>query len=237
MTTQSASVALSPFQIAAYFRDEAPRAAKRGMLGYVLRLLLDMTRLKGEGVGQCFPSVPTLAEACGRSVRHVRRTLAALEALGVIERITRRRPDGGFSSNIYRLRGLLAWAAKNVRGVPDKGVRKTCNTGKTKPTRGGFTFFNRSKSAKDRRPAPAQSGPVSDGPKQATFAPAEASRRSEKWESVTVEQIEEAQRKASPVEWAKLRAQIATSGGIPDHAIDAMTARAWRFDAILRGVL
>lgn len=166
MTAPSASPTptLTPLDVATYFRDHAPKAAKCGMRGYILRLLLDMIRFKGAEAGQCFPSVATLADQAGRSVRHIRRILAELEALGVIRRVIRRREDGGYGSNIYRLTGLLEWAVKNVRGVSDMDGRKTSFRKNKNPRGGGSMFFKGKNAQKDRGNAPS-AAPMSNARK------------------------------------------------------------------------
>lgn len=161
MTECSAFPALTPFRTITYFHDHVPLDAKRGMRGYVLRMLLDMIRLKGSEMGTCFPSVATLAHQAGRSVRHIRRTLAELEALGIIRREPRRRKDGGYGSNIYRLTGLIEWANKNVRGVSDKDGRITSYRKNKNPRRGGYSMFFKNKDRKKQPSDTAASALVS----------------------------------------------------------------------------
>jgi len=227
---------LTPFKLSEYFRDHAPGAARSGMRGYVLRLLVDMARLRGREAGTCWPSVAYLAEKVGRSVRHVRRMLSELERLGEIERIPQRRADGGHGSNLYRLRGLISWAAKNVRGVSDKGDRKTPYGKKSNPARGGQSNFRKAQAAM-QRPSPA-SAPV-DGAGYAKNALTGVLRdpvaSAPKWRALSPAQVEEARNGCDPVQWERLRLSAGIDGVAGDD-LDAAAAHRWRADAILRGV-
>lgn len=56
--------------------------------------------------GEAWPSLATVARLGSMSVSSARRGLDQLEALGVVERTARRRPDGGQTSNLYRIRSV-----------------------------------------------------------------------------------------------------------------------------------
>jgi len=120
---------LSPFDLTTYFRDHAPATARAGMRGYVLRLLVDMARLKGPERGMCWPSISYLADKIGRSARQVQRLLRELETLGEVERVVQRRKDGGQSSNLYRLAGFLAWIDAPAARKPRKPKPATDSQG------------------------------------------------------------------------------------------------------------
>ena len=232
MTTNT----LTPFEVARYFRDHAPAPARRGLRGYLLRMLLDLTRLRGAERGSCFPSVPYLAEKVGRSVRHVRRVLAELEALGEIKRVYRKRADGGWSSSIYELRGLISWAAKNVRRVPDKHSRKPEGTKYSNPARGGKSVSG-DRQAASYRPEQASApvaSPIGAEKGQSGFlrdpAPSPVKSR-----ALSLEQVEEARAKCDPVQWSRLMIEAGIDGATGDD-LDIGAARRWRAGAILRGV-
>lgn len=244
MTTHIAPPALSPFQLASYFRDHAPARARHGMRGYILRALIDLVRIKGADRGTCFPSVAYLAEMVGRSVRHVRRCLAELEALGEIKRIYRKRGDGGWSSSLYELRGLMRWV-KNVRRVSDKHGRKTPTERNITPARGV-----KSDSRKGNRapPCPAShNAPVAvTGRGLEGYGALSAQRRPmalgerptpspAKSRGLTTAQIEEARAGCDPARWARLRMDAGADGAMGD-GLDEGAARRWRADAIVRGV-
>lgn len=227
---------LSPFEIARYFRDHTSAPARKGLRGYLLRMLLDLTRLRGAERGSCFPSIPYLAEKVGRSVRHVRRVLAELETLGEIKRVYRKRADGGWSSSIYELRGLLSWAAENVRRAPDINSRKPKATKLSNPARGGESNFKRMRDA-TLRPAPA-SAPVArpepaekglSGVLSDPSAPLVRSR------GLSPEQVEEARAKCDPVQWSRLLIEAGIDGATGDD-LTIGAARRWRADAIMQGV-
>lgn len=233
MTTNTPS--LTPFHLSAYQRDHMPDAARRGMRGYVLTVLISMAGLKGNNRGMCYPSIAYLAKKVGRSVRHVRRLLAELERMGEIQRIAQRRADGGHGSNIYQLRGLLSWAAKNVRGVSDKAVRKTPYGKNHNPARGGSSV-SRKTTAAPSRPATGSAPvarPVSAGKGPSGFlrdpAPSPAPRR-----GLSPEQVEEARAKCDPVRWARLLVEAGMDGATGDDLQEG-AARRWRAAAILRG--
>ena len=234
MTTTT--TALSPFEVARYFRDHAPAPARRGLRGYLLRMLLDLTRLRGAERGSCFPSVPYLAEKVGRSVRHVRRVLAELEALGEIKRVYRKRADGGWSSSIYELRGLLSWAAENVRRVSDTHSRKPKATKYSNPARGGRSGFVKAQAAPSR-PTPASAPADGSGyaGKGSTALSGDPSAFPVKSRALSPEQVEEARTKCDPVRWSRLLIEAGIDGATGDDlAIGA--ARRWRADAIMSGV-
>ena len=52
---------------------------------------------------ECFPSQKLLAERCAMNDRSVRRCLLGLENLGLIERVSRKRSDGTYTSDLYKL--------------------------------------------------------------------------------------------------------------------------------------
>ena len=53
--------------------------------------------------GECFPSTQTIARDLSIGRRTVFRALNDLEKHGLLKRIRRRRPSGGYSSSLYRL--------------------------------------------------------------------------------------------------------------------------------------
>lgn len=227
---------LTPFEASRYFRDHAPGAARSGMRGYVLRLLVDMARLRGCNAGMCFPSVSYLAEKVGRSVRHVRRLLAELEALGEIQRIPQRRADGGYSSNLYRLAGLISWAAKNVRGASDKGSRKTPTGSNSNPARGDKSDFRKAQAASPRPALP--SAPVAQAGRaenSLTGVLGDPSALPGKSRALSPAQVEEARVKCDPVRWSRLLIEAGLDGATGDD-LDIAAAKRWRADAIVKGV-
>ena len=54
---------------------------------------------------KAWPSLATIAEDAGVSLRTVKRSLTALEAVGILTRERRRRPDGSHASTVYRFTG------------------------------------------------------------------------------------------------------------------------------------
>ncbi len=227
---------LTPFEASRYFRDHAPGAARSGMRGYVLRLLVDMARLRGRDAGMCFPSVSYLAEKVGRSVRHVRRLLAELETLGEIQRIPQRRADGGYSSNLYRLRGLLSWAAKNVRGASDKGSRKTPYGKNPNPARGGQSDSGKAQAAPARAPLPsAPSARAGRAENSLAGVLSDPVASPVKWRALSPAQVEEARSGCDPVQWERLRLSAGLDG-VASVDLDAAAAHRWRAGAIMRGV-
>lgn len=227
---------LTPFDAARYFR-QVPATARRGLRGYVLRVLLDLARLKGEERGTCFPSVSYIAETVGRSVRHVRRCLAELEATGEIKRVYRKRADGGWSSNIYKLNGLISWAAENVRRVSDKRVRKSYSVKESNSLRRSQSGFQ-GRSASSPCPSQAASVPLAragtaeNGLKAVLSDP---ERPPAKWRALSPQQISEAQTGCDRVQWNRYRLE-ASLDGVAVADLDAAAAHKWRADAILRGV-
>ena len=236
---------LSPFEISKYFRDHAPADARQGMRGYLLRMLLDLARLRGKERGSCFPSLAYLAEKAGRSVRHVRRLLAELEGLGEIKRVYRKRADGGWSSSIYEMRGLLSWAAKNVRRVPDTHGRKPEDTKLSNPAQGGKSSFGKKRAAASR--SIASNAPVEGAgyavkmkraetiqqPSVAITAP--PAQSAPKWKALTPEQVEEARNGCNPVRWDRLRLEAGLDG-VAHEDLSAAAAHRWRADAIMTGI-
>ena len=71
--------------------------------------------------GQCWPSAGRLAELVGVSVPTVHKALDRLVELGAVTRVTRRRPDGGQTSNLYVLHawGLARRAQERVHEQPE----------------------------------------------------------------------------------------------------------------------
>lgn len=235
MTTKT--LTLTPFTRSEYFRNHAPSSARRGMRGYVLMILGDMMRLNGPNVGTCWPSIDYLAKMIGRSTRQVQRLLRELEKLGEVQRIAQKRTDGGYSSNLYRLKGLISWATKNVTPPGDTRTTKTSSKRTITPARG----VNRDSRGKKRtapyHPAPASvplaraevaekgpSGFLSDS------APSPAPKR-----GLSVEQIEEARAKCDPVRWAQLLIEAGMDGATGAD-LDHGAARRWRADAIMARV-
>jgi DNA-binding transcriptional MocR family regulator len=66
-------------------------------------VLLNLAYHHNLGTGQCNPSVATISREEGWSSRAIMTAIAELERLGLIERIARRRKDGGKTTNEYRL--------------------------------------------------------------------------------------------------------------------------------------
>jgi len=153
MTTKS--LTLTPFMLSKYFRDHTPASARRGMRGYILRILVDMVRLRGPNTGMCWPSVEYLATMIGRSARQIQRLLRELENLGEVQRIAQRRKDGGYSSNLYRLKGLISWATGNVTTPGDTRATKTSSKRTITPARGVNPGSGEKKRASSFYPAPA----------------------------------------------------------------------------------
>lgn len=232
MTTQT----LTPFDAAKYFK-QAPANARRGLRGYILRMLLDLARLKGKERGTCFPSVSFIAETVGRSVRHVRRCLAELEAIGEIKRVYRKRADGGWSSSIYELRGLISWAAKNVRRVSDSKARKSYYVKDSNSLRRSQYGFSGSQTATPcpSLATPAPSSGVGNAEKGLNGVLSDPSRPPAKWRALTAEQVKDAQASCDPVQWDRYRLSAGLDGVSADD-LDAAAAHRWRSDAILRGV-
>lgn len=248
VTTPTATKALSPFQLASYFRDHAPATARRGMRGYILRALIDLARIKGPDRGTCFPSVAYLAEMVGRSVRHVRRCLAELEALGEIKRIYRKNADGGWSSTLYELRGLLRWF-KNVRGGADKHGRKSPTERDLTPARGVKSDSKGGQAAPPCSAPPTapvavtgqgleKSEPVGTFSAQyrSTALGGHSTASPVKSRKLTAAQIEEAKAKCDPARWARLLIDAGTDGATGDDLAEG-AARRWRADAIMRGLI
>lgn len=67
------------------------------------------------------PSTATLADRLGCSRRTVRRTVAALEARGLVARVARRADDDRQMSNLYVLCGELASAVAAIEAGRDQG--------------------------------------------------------------------------------------------------------------------
>jgi len=243
-TTPTASPALSPFDLMAYQRDHVPDAARAGMRGYVLNLLIGMAGMKGNNRGLCYPSLAYLAKKIGRSVRHVQRLIRELEALGEVERIVQRRKDGGQSSNLYRLKGLISWAARNVRGGGDIRAAQT-PTGRIKTPARGVKSGSKGGQAAPPCSAPPtapvavtgqgleKSGPV--GTFSAQYRSTALGGHPAKSRELTAAQIEEARAGCDPVRWARLLIDAGIDGATGDD-LDAGAARRWRADAIMRGV-
>jgi len=234
MTTTT--TALSPFDLAAYFRDHAPAAARSGMRGYVLRLLIDMARLKGSERGTCWPSVTYLAGKIGRSARQVQRLLRELETLGEVERIVQRRQDGGQSSNLYRLRGLIGWASKRVTPPGDSRARQT-PTGRIKtPARGVKSDFRKAQAASQRHaPASAPADRAGYAKTGLNGVLSDPVGSAPKWRALSAAQVEEARSGCDPIQWERLRL-AAGIDGVGAGDLDAAAAHRWRAGAILRGV-
>ena len=227
---------LTPFEVARYFRDHTPAPARRGLRGYLLRMLLDLARLRGKERGSCFPSIPYLAEKVGRSVRHVRRVLAELEALGEIKRVYRKRADGGWSSSIYELRGLISWAAENVRRVPDKHSRKPEGTRFSNPARGVKSDFRKAQAASQRHaPASAPADRAGYAKTGLNGVLSDPVGSAPKWRALSAAQVEEARSGCDPIQWERLRL-AAGIDGVGAGDLDAAAAHRWRAGAILRGV-
>jgi len=235
MTTKP--LTLTPFQRSEYFRTHAPASARRGMRGYVLMVLGDMVRLNGPNTGMCWPSVEYLADMIGRSARQVQRLLRELEKLGEVQRIAQRNKNGGYSSNLYRLKGLISWAAKNVTRGGDTRTTKTSSKRTITPARGVKWGSKEKKQAAPFHPAP-PSAPLARAEVAEKGAsgflrdpePAPAPKR-----GLSVEQIEEARAKCDPVRWSRLLIEAGIDGAKGDD-LDLGAARRWRADAIMAGV-
>ena len=227
---------LTPFQVSAYFRDHAPATARRGMRGYVLRLLLDMVRLRGANVGTCWPAVEYIAKMIGRSPRQVQRIIRELETAGEVERVSQRRKDGGFSSNIYRLRGLISWAAKSVRGGGDTRTRQTPIGKKYNPARGGRSDSGKAQAAPPRSPLPsAPSARAGRAENSLTGVVSDPVASPGKWRALSPAQVQEAKAGCDPVQWERLRLSAGLDG-VASVDLDAAAAHRWRAGAIMRGV-
>lgn len=72
-------------------------------------------RDRADSNGVCWPGIKTIARELGLSPRTVQRALSDLERRQLIEKQNRRRPNGGLTSNLYRLT-----ASKKVQ-PPAKG--------------------------------------------------------------------------------------------------------------------
>jgi len=258
-TTATPALSLTPFKLSEYFRDHAPATARRGLRGYILRVLLDMTRLRGPNFGMCWPSVEYLADMTGRCARTVQRVMRELEATGEVERIPQRRKDGGYSSNLYRLKGLISWARKMSPPPGDKRATKTPYGKKSNPARGGSSVHGKTQAAPSRHaPASARadgpgyagkgSTPLSGDPARPDAAsgtngagnPLSGVLRDPvapvaKWRALSPAQVEEARAGCDPVRWERLRLAAGIDGVTGDD-LDAAAAHRWRADAILRGV-
>lgn len=57
-----------------------------------------------DGEGKCWPGIRTIAKELGLSRSTVKRGLGELYRAGLVVRASRRRENGGCSSNLYRLR-------------------------------------------------------------------------------------------------------------------------------------
>jgi len=93
-----------------------PRSAK--LSHYLTALAMKQTGLKpaakivlywladhhNQSTGECFPSINRLIELCEMTRRAVQNTIDDLEAAGLVEVVTRHRPNGSQTSNIYVLK-------------------------------------------------------------------------------------------------------------------------------------
>lgn len=70
-----------------------------------------------ESTGDCFPSITRLAELAEMSRRAVEGHIATLEQLNLVHRISRMRPNGSKTSNVYQL-NLIKQDAQNLRMPP-----------------------------------------------------------------------------------------------------------------------
>ena len=59
---------------------------------------------RSDAAGACWPGVKRIASDLKLSRRTVQRALTALERHGFLERTHRRRPNGGLTSNLYRVK-------------------------------------------------------------------------------------------------------------------------------------
>jgi len=76
---------------------------QRGCPVEVLPTYLALSDHANNNTGLCWPRMETLAAILGRSVRTIQRHLHALQELGLIEFVERRRWRGRFSSYTYRV--------------------------------------------------------------------------------------------------------------------------------------
>lgn len=68
--------------------------------------------------GAAWPAVPKIAERAKMSERSARAALRALEALGLVETVRRSNPNGGQTSNLYRLH-VTATPRQEMQGVQE----------------------------------------------------------------------------------------------------------------------
>lgn len=116
-----------------------------------------------ETTGACFPSVSTIAHEGEMSAATVHRHLADLEDAGLIERITRQRPDGGLSSNGYILH--LQPISQNERGVLAK-----CEGGTRKMREGPVAKCESNLVSINLVNEPGRDAPARDGAEEPTLA-------------------------------------------------------------------
>lgn len=67
------------------------------------KMLFIILKRFSDGNGKCFPSLSKLADITGYSKRKVQDLLKELEKKKIIEKECRKRPDGGYTSNLYTL--------------------------------------------------------------------------------------------------------------------------------------
>lgn len=71
--------------------------------------------------GECWPSLDLLEADVGVSRKTVLRNLERLEELNLVERVRRRGPDGGNTSNLYRVNVWEGDAGASVKTTPPSG--------------------------------------------------------------------------------------------------------------------
>ncbi len=72
-----------------------------------LNIILQLADYWWEPENHPFPAKGTLAQRIGVAPRTIQRRIAAMHALGLIERVERREPGRGSRTNIYRLTPLI----------------------------------------------------------------------------------------------------------------------------------
>jgi hypothetical protein len=100
------------------FLDEKSRLSPVELL-----LLIQLVGTWWRRGGMPFPSMGTLADRCGVSVRQIQRSITQLEKLELIKRVTRAR-KGLRASNAYDLSPLVARLNEVAKAFPNEYPRK-----------------------------------------------------------------------------------------------------------------
>lgn len=96
-------------------------AYEQPIKGKYLKPVLAALANRADESGRCFPSLRRIAFDVGCSLETVKKAVKWLEEKGYLTKAGSRRPDGGQSSNIYRL-SLEAVAPSEALGVPNEIV-------------------------------------------------------------------------------------------------------------------